>query len=374
MKIDTRLTQLAENLLKNSVNLKKGQHIYLECKGTDTLDLMRECIRIATKMGAHPFYYFNDTSFLKSFLQNATEEQIKQAGQLHLDIMKKMDAYIGIRGDDNIFDLSDVPAAKLKAYSLHYVGPVHLEQRCDHTNWCILRYPNNTMAALSKMSTSTFEDFYFKACLLDYKKMEKAMTPLVKLMEKTDKVYIKAPETDLHFSIKNIPVFKCCGQCNIPDGEVYTAPVKDSINGTVRFNTQTIEGGTLFNNIALTFKDGKIVKATSDVNNAQLQKVLDTDAGSRFMGEFAFGLNPEITSPILDILFDEKISGSFHMAIGDSCGDTNNGNKSSIHWDLVQIQTKAWGGGEIYFDGKLIRKDGLFVLPELKGLNPDALK
>ena len=205
--------------------------------------------------------------------------------------------------------------------------------------------------------------------------MGKAMLPLKELMDKTENVHIKGNDTDLTFSLKGIKAIVCDGKMNIPDGEVYSAPVKDSINGYVQFNTDTMYDGVFYSNIRLEFKNGRIVTGTSLVNNDKFQKMLDLDDGSRYMGEFALGVNTYITHPILDILFDEKTCGSFHMAIGNSYEDeTNNGNKSSIHWDLVKIQTLEHGGGEIWFDNKLIRKDGLFVLPELKGLNPQNLK
>ena len=199
------------------------------------------------------------------------------------------------------------------------------------------------------------------------------MTPLVELMNRTDKVHIKGPGTDLHFSIKGIPAIKCAGTMNIPDGEVFTAPVKNSINGTLRYNVPAVFQGRTYENIAFTFKDGKIVKATAN-ETASLNKVLDTDAGSRYVGEFSFGLNPYILTPMKDTLFDEKIAGSFHMTPGRCYDEAPNGNQSAIHWDLVCIQRPEYGGGEIYLDGVLVRKDGRFVLPELAGLNPENLK
>lgn len=209
--------------------------------------------------------------------------------------------------------------------------------------------------------------------LVDYQKMAEAVKPLEELMVATDKVRILGPgETDLSLSIKDIPVKPCTGLCNIPDGECYTAPVKDSINGVIHYNARTIYHGVTFDDIRLEFRDGKIVDFSSS-NDEALGKILDSDKGSRYVGEFAVGFNPKITSPMCDILFDEKIGGSIHLAVGSSYDEASNGNKSSIHWDMVLIQTPEYGGGEIYFDDKLIRKDGLFVLPELEGLNPDRL-
>ena len=229
------------------------------------------------------------------------------------------------------------------------------------------------MAQNAGVSTEKFENFYFDVCTLDYSKMDRAMDALKALMDKTDKVRLVAKDTDLTFSIRGIPAIKCAGNMNIPDGEVYTAPVKDSVNGVITYNAPTLENGIKHEHVRLVFKDGKIVEATSS-NTEALNAVLDTDAGARYVGEFAIGVNPYVTSPMLDILFDEKISGSIHFTPGCCYDDAFNGNKSSVHWDMVLIQTPEWGGGEIWFDGVLIRKDGRFVLPELYPLNPENLK
>ena len=375
MQIDKRIAQLAENILKNSVQLKKGEKIYIEAFGASTKDFFNELIKETIKLGAVPFYFYNDASFEKSLIEGASEKQIEDYTAIHKHLMEEADCYVAVRGYDDAFALSDVSPKNMDRFGKIFQEQVHMRTRLPKTRWCVLRWPNTSMAAMSRMSLKQFEDFYFDACLLDYRKMGKAMLPLKELMDKTENVHIKGNDTDLTFSLKGIKAIVCDGKMNIPDGEVYSAPVKDSINGYVQFNTDTMYDGVFYSNIRLEFKNGRIVTGTSLVNNDKFQKMLDLDDGSRYMGEFALGVNPYITHPILDILFDEKTCGSFHMAIGNSYEDeTNNGNKSSIHWDLVKIQTLEHGGGEIWFDNKLIRKDGLFVLPELKGLNPQNLK
>lgn len=375
MQIDKRIAQLAENILKNSVQLKKGEKIYIEAFGASTKDFFNELIKETIKLGAVPFYFYNDVSFEKSLIEGASEKQIEDYTAIHKRLMEEADCYVAVRGYDDAFALSDVSSKNMDRFGKIFQEQVHMRTRLPKTRWCVLRWPNTSMAAMSRMSLKQFEDFYFDACLLDYRKMGKAMLPLKELMDKTENVHIKGNDTDLTFSLKGIKAIVCDGKMNIPDGEVYSAPVKDSINGYVQFNTDTMYDGVFYSNIRLEFKNGRIVAGTSLVNNDKFQKMLDLDDGSRYMGEFALGVNPYITHPILDILFDEKTCGSFHMAIGNSYEDeTNNGNKSSIHWDLVKIQTLEHGGGKIWFDNKLIRKDGLFVLPELKGLNPQNLK
>jgi aminopeptidase len=256
-----------------------------------------------------------------------------------------------------------------------YFVPVHLEQRVAHTKWVVLRWPSPAMAQQADMSTEAFEDYFFRVCNLDYAKLSRAMDPLVTWLEKTDRVRIVAPGTDLHFSIKGIPVVKCDGRLNIPDGEVYTAPVRDSIEGVIRYNAPTIYQGATFSEVQLTFEQGRIVSARAgdESSTKKLNEILDSDEGARYVGEFALGLNPHITRPIRDILFDEKIMGSIHLTPGQAYETADNGNRSQIHWDLVLIQTEARGGGELYFDDELVRRNGIFMQHDMVGLNPDHL-
>jgi aminopeptidase len=300
-----------------------------------------------------------------------TENQFKQWSEFELVRMRAMDAYVAVRSGENITESSDVPEDQMKAYLKSFQRPI-FDERINNTKWCVMRYPNASMAQLASMSTEGFEDFYFQVCNLDYSKMSDAMNGLVDLMNKTDRVRLVSPGTDINFSIKDIPAIKCAGLRNIPDGEVYTAPVKDSVNGVISYNTPTIYSGTSFENIKLRFENGKIVEATSN-DTKRLNEILDTDDGARYIGEFAIGVNPYIKHPMKDILFDEKIDGSIHFTPGQAYEIADNTNRSSVHWDMVLIQRPDYGGGEIYFDDVLIRKDGRFVLPELESLNPENL-
>jgi aminopeptidase len=284
--------------------------------------------------------------------------------------MKGVNVYIAIRGSHNITEQSDVPSDRMKL-AMKLLKPV-LDQRVNKTKWVVLRWPTPSMAQMAGMSTEAFEDFFFRVCTLNYSKMEAAMKPLAALMNDTDRVRIIGRGTDLNFSIRGIATIACSGQHNIPDGEVFTCPVRDSVQGHIQFNAPTIYQGTAFDSIKLTFKNGRITDATGN-NPARINEILDTDEGARFIGEFALGFNPFILEPMRDILFDEKIAGSFHFTPGQAYENADNGNRSQVHWDLVCIQRPDYGGGEIYFDDKLVRKDGEFVLEELKGLNPENL-
>ena len=372
---DKRNLTLAKNLVDYSIDLQPGEILYLEIKGIEALELGKEIIKYSTAKGAIPFYFYNDESLLRQYLHSATDEQHKKLADYHLSMMEKAAAYIGVRGSGNPFDLSDIEPEKITRFQKLFYKPVHLEERVKRTRWVVLRYPNNAMAQLAETSQEKFEDFYFDVCNLNYAKMSKAMDPLVELVEKTEMVHIKGPGTDLTFSIKDIPVVKCDGTRNIPDGEVYTAPVRDSINGTIKYNTPSLTEGYVYNDICFTFKDGKIVKATSSSFESKLNERLNTDEGARYVGEFAIGINPYVLHPMKDTLFDEKIRGSIHLTPGQCYEEAPNGNDSSIHWDLVLIQRKDYGGGELYFDDKLIRKDGVFTDPNLeKSFSEENLK
>jgi aminopeptidase len=368
---DPRLSRLAHNLINFSCDLKKGEKVLIEAIDMDYM-LVNELVKEAYAAGGYPFVDMKSTRVNRELLLGTTVEHSKLAAKYASARMKDMSAYIGLRGSDNSYENSDVPDAKKEIDMKYYSHPVHHEIRVKSTKWVVLRYPNPAMAQASGMSTDQFERFYFDVCCLDYAKMKEAMTPLKELMDRTDKVRITGPGTDLTFSVKGIGSVKCFGERNIPDGEVYSAPVKDSVNGTLRYNAPSNSHGKRFENVSFEFKKGKIVHASANFNE-EINNVLNTDGGARYIGEFSFGLNPFINNPMGDILFDEKISGSFHFTPGQAYDDAYNGNDSAVHWDLVCIQTPAYGGGEIYMDGVLVRKDGLFVLPELLGLNPENL-
>ncbi len=370
-KMDSRNKKFADLIVNYSCRVQKGEKVLIEEIGVSAAPLIKELIRAVYAAGGYPYLGLSDTSLNREIIMNCSEEQLEFMRDYEMYQMKGMDAYIAVRASENTSELSDVPAEKMNLYS-RILRPV-IDERVDNTKWVIMRYPNNSMAQLANMSLEAFENFYYDVCTLDYAKMSAAMDPLVDLMNRTDKVRIVAPGTDLTFSIKGIPAIKCAGECNIPDGEVYTAPVKDSVNGVISYNTVSQEQGFTYENIVFHVENGKIVEAHAN-DDRRINELLDTDEGARYFGEFAIGVNPYVLHPMKDTLFDEKICGSIHLTPGSSYEDAPNGNKSSVHWDLVLIQREDYGGGEIWFDDVLIRKDGIFVLPELEGLNPENLK
>jgi aminopeptidase len=370
--IDPRLTKLADTLIGYSTEMKSGEKVLIEAIDIPE-EMVCELIRVARGAGADPLVTIKNNRVQRALLNYSSQAQFDLIADTEALRMSKVDAYIGLRGNPNIAELSDVPESGHKMYQETIWRRVHQEIRVPKTRWVVLRWPTSSMAQQANMSTEGFENFYFDVCTMDYARMSRAMQPLAKRMAAADQVKIVGPGTELAFSIKGITAIPCDGKLNIPDGEVFTAPVRDSINGALQYNARTIYQGVVHDNVRFEFSEGKIVKASS-TNTEHLNKVLDSDEGGRYVGEFALGFNPYITEPMLDILFDEKIAGSFHFTPGQAYEEADNGNRSSIHWDIVCLQDAAHGGGEIYLDGELIRKDGLFVVDDLKGLNPERLK
>lgn len=371
---DPRNAQLADQLVNYSLAVKPAELLYLEVKGLGALELARDVVDATTRAGGVPVLIYHDESVYRGFWAHAGEAQIKEYAAAHMDLMKRADTFLSIRGSDNPFDLQGVTEEQMSIMGKHFMIPVHMQERLNNTRWCVLRYPNSAMAVMARRNQRDFDQFFYDVCCLDYSKLSNAMDPLVALLNRTEQVHIEGPGTDLRFSIEGIPAVKCDGHRNIPDGEVYTAPVKDSVEGTITYNTGSIHKGDLYDGVSLTFEKGRIVKSTCSVGDPEkLAKAFAQDEGASYVGEFAFGLNPHITQAMQDILFDEKIGGSIHFTPGNAYETADNGNRSELHWDLVLIQTPDQGGGTISLDGQRVRENGQFITDELSALNPESL-
>ena len=367
---EPRYRKLADLLTGYSTALKKGDRVWIDASEIPE-EFVVELIRSVRAHGADPFVHLHAGRVSRELGRGVTERALRFSLRHELGKMKEMQAYIALRGSQNAFESSDVPAEKQKLAG-KILRPIS-DRRINHTRWVVLRWPTPAMAQAAGMSTEAFEDLFFQVCTLDYRKLATAARPLEKLMRRTNRVHITGPGTDLRFSIKGIGVIPCVGERNIPDGEVFTAPVKESVEGQVTFNAPAVYRGIPFDNVRLKFSKGKIVEAKAGDKSRQLEEIFDSDAGARYVGEFSLGLNPYLHRPIRDILFDEKIAGSFHFTPGQAYEEADNGNRSQVHWDLVCLQDRSHGGGRIFFDGKLIREDGRFVTKELAGLNPERL-
>jgi aminopeptidase len=373
MMVDPRVTRLAELLVGHSIQLNSSDRLLLHAFDMAP-EVVAEVVRVAQTTGAQVAVRLESNLVKRQLLLGMTEANAKTIASAEVAEMELMTAYIALRGTENFAEQSDVPSDKLGIWARHYSEPVVFGIRVPKTKWVVLRWPTPAMAQQAGQSTPAFEKFYFDVCTFDYAKMARAAAPLQDLMNKTDVVRLVGPGTDLTFSIAGVGSVACTGARNIPDGECFSAPVRESGNGTVTYNTATVYQGSEFKNVRFRVERGKIVEAEAGEMSARLNEILDTDEGARYFGEFAIGFNPHILHPMKDTLFDEKIAGSFHLTPGNSYDPPGgNGNKSGIHWDIVNIQRPDYGGGEIWFDGRLVRKDGIFVVPELAELNPDRL-
>lgn len=358
--------QLAKLILEHSTEVEKGQNVMVQLIGLNGIDLLRALVEQIRAKDAHPFIKIEDADTQRILIENGNEEFWKnQANVDQLPLMKQMDAFIGIRASQNIYENSQASKEANKAYSEHFLHPVHFEERVNNTNWCIMRYPSPAFAMNAKMPTSAFTEFYYKACLVDYGQLEEAMKPLEKRLRATDEIHLKGEGTDIKFSVKGQNWVPCFGKRNIPDGELFTSPILDSVNGVITYAPSVYQGKP-FEFVKLEVENGVVVDFDSS-NNEALKDILDTDEGASRFGEFSFGLNPVIGSPMYDILFDEKIYGSNHLTLGKDYEIAPNGNSSNIHWDLVCI------GADVYLDGELVREGRRFVTDDLKGLNPEEL-
>jgi len=371
---DPRLQKIAASLVNYSVEVKEGQHVRI-FGDYEAKPLLLEIVREVKKVGAHPYVEISDDEISREVALATKEERLDMLVKWKTVQFNDFDASIAVYADRNDYADIDVPdeTKLLRAKKMRPVSDIIINNK----KWVLLNYPTNHLANKAKMSFEQFYDYCMDVSMADYSKMREAFEPLRQLMDKTNQVKITGPGTNLEFSLKGLGSVPCAGEANIPDGEIYSAPVIDSVNGQITYNTPSGYRGNMYENVCLKFEAGKIVEATcsNEGDNEKLNEIFDTDAGARFVGEFAIGVNPYITKPMGDILYDEKIAGSIHFTPGAAYeGSADNGNKSAVHWDLVLIQTPEFGGGEIYFDDVLIRKDGLFVLDSLKGLNPDNLK
>jgi len=371
---DPRFQTLAKTIVHHSCQLKAGENILIEAFDIPE-PMVLALVDEVQRAGAHAHVDLRSTRVMRALQSGGSEGALRSWASCDLHRMKQMQAYVGLRGSLNASEMAGIDEAQMRAVGKLYQHPVHLEQRVKHTKWVVLRWPNASMAQLAKRSTGDFENFYFQVCCVDYARMDRAVQPLVKRMNAAKQVHIVGPgPTDLRFSIEGLQAVPCSGERNIPDGECFTAPVRDSVEGILQYNTSTLYQGSTFGNIRFEFSKGRIIKATCDGDSQRLNAILDMDEGARFIGEFSLGFNPAILTPMLDTLFDEKIAGSFHFTPGQAYeGEADNGNRSQVHWDIVCIQRPEFGGGTVAFDGEVIRRDGLFVVPDLLGLNPDRL-
>ena len=361
------LKELASLIVNYSIRVEKDERVLITTQSLETREFVSYLIEEIYKNGGVPCLKINDPILGARLAEKNNEGRIELIKKIQENEVELIDSFINIRYATNDYENKNVSGEMSKKLSQALLPSSDV--RVNQRKWVLLNYPSLLDSYKAKMTSTEFMEFALRVMTVNYKSMSELIKPLKKLMDKTDKVRIVSPGTDITFSIKGMGSIPCVGEMNIPDGELYSAPVKNSVNGTITYNTPSPYQGRVYNHVSLEFKDGKIINATCDDDNEKLNEIFNTDEGARYVGEFSLGFNPEILYPMGDILYDEKILGSIHFTPGQAYKDCYNGNDSGIHWDMVLIQRKDYVGGEIYFDDVLIRKDGMFVLEELKPLN-----
>lgn len=366
-----RINKLVRNILESSCKIQNGDKVVIQMTGINAKPLVTALIKELNKYESHVIVLNKEPEIIAELIKGATIESARIMANRDLKVLESADVCIMVKSIEDETIMQDVPKEKLSLYNQVYTKPVN-NAILNTTRWISLRYPNGAMAERANMGISEFKDYYYSVCNIDYNGLSSAMDVLKDMMENTKCIHILGDGTDLSFSIENMPVHKCDGIINLPDGEVYTAPVRTSINGHITYNIPSIYNGVEFENVYFKFCEGEIVEAKcKDYSKIDaLEAILNMDDGARYIGEFALGVNPSMIKPTKDILFDEKIAGSFHLTPGFSYENAFNGNTSSVHWDLICLQTESHGGGEIYFDDVLIRKNGIFIDKRLSILNP----
>ena len=362
-----KIKSLAETIVNHSLKIKENENVKILCETMEPIDFVKELVYLINQKKANVDVSFFDPTIKAIIDKETSDKKIELLQDLEKFEVNKFDSFIRIYCNQGDYINKIIPDKVTKKISTALKE--YRDIRVNEKKWVLLNYPSKIDSYKAKMGIEEFKEFSFSAMCYDYSQIKKDLEPLKKLMETTNKVRLTGVGTDITFSIKNIPVIPCAGESNIPDGEIFTAPVKNSVNGVIRYNTPSPYRGNIYNHVTLEFKDGKIINATCDEDNIALNEIFDTDEGARFVGEFSIGINPMIKYPMGDILFDEKIIGSIHFTPGAAYKEAYNGNKSAIHWDMVLIQRKEYGGGNIYFDDVLIRENGIFVIEELKHLN-----
>jgi aminopeptidase len=344
-----KLQKLADILVNYSISLKKGEKVLLRGYGFESYPLIRELYQKCLEAGAISVdVRFSVDELSRIFLEEANDQQLKHLTALDKKIANSYDAMLQIVADENPYEMSGIDQKKLQIVQK---SRKPLSDILHKKKWCLFYYPNTASAAMAKKSLEQWEDFVLDSCILDWEKEEKMQKKFIKLMEKVKHVKIVGEETDLELSIAGQKWKTCCGKANMPDGEIFTSPVRNSVNGEIKYNVPTNYQSHDFDWVKLWIKNGKVVKEESN-NQKPLPGILNTDKGSRYFGEFAFGLNKNIKEGTRQILFDEKMGKSLHMALGKCYDECPNGNDSSVHWDLIFKFAPA--GAELFFDGKKV--------------------
>ena len=352
--VDPRVKKAADILVNYSTKVKKGEYVVINSE-LGSIPLMMEVYKLVVKNGAFPISHVSVPGMGYNYYKFASEFQLKKFPELSMEETKKANVFINIFGSNNTRELTSIDPKKI-AMRQKILEPLKYERL--KKRWILYEFPTDALAQEADMSLEEFEDFVYNATNLDWKKESKKMERVHKIMSKGNEVRIVHDDTDLSFSIKGRKFISADGTHNMPDGEIFTAPVDDSAEGYIQFSFPSIYIGREVDGMRLEFKNGEVVKATAKKNENLLRSLISMDKGSKRLGEFGIGLNPNLKKPIKQILFDEKMNKTIHLALGSAYEECNGINKSGLHWDMIK---DLRNGGKIYLDGKLVSKDGKWL-------------
>ena len=354
---DKRWQQLGDLLVNYSTEVKPGERVMIAMGELESYPLVKAVYEAGIRAGAFPQVQFLSETLRRSLLKYGNDKQLRWVPEMEAHGMEWADVYIGLRGAHNLHEMWDIPAERL-APAQAVVGKVS-RLRWQHTRWCVMRVPNADLAAQAETDLETITDMFFNACLIDWKAEAARWRNWADKLNQGSQVRLVGRDTDLSFSVANRRWTVGDGRINMPDGELTTAPVTETLDGQIYFEFPGVLGGRLVRDIRLRWQQGRLVGASASTNEDFLHSILNTDPGASLLGEFALGTNPWVTHFCKDILLDEKIGGTIHVALGRAYPECGGTNQSAIHWDIIKdIRTE----GCVYVDGRAVLQNGTFLL------------
>jgi aminopeptidase len=354
---DKRWRQLGDLLVNYSVEVKPGERVMIAMGELESFPLVRAVYEAAIKAGAFPQVQFLSETLRRSVIQYGNQEQLNWVPEIEAYGMEWADVYFGLRGAHNLYEQWDAPADRL-SHTQAAMGKIST-LRWQKTRWCLVRVPDADFAQQAEIDLDTITDMFFNACLIDWVTEGSRWHRWAEKLNRASQVRIIGKETDLSFSVAGRKWIVADGRSNMPDGEIATAPVNETLDGQIYFEFPGVLGGRLMHDMRLCWKQGRLVEASSSTNQDFLQSIINTDPGASLLGEFALGTNPGVTHFCKDILIDEKIGGTIHVALGRAYPDCGGTNQSAIHWDIIKdIRTE----GCVYVDGQAVLQNGKFFL------------
>ena len=355
--MDKRWKELADILVNYSTKVQPRERVMIAMVELEAYPLTHAVYEAAIKARAYPQVQFLSETLRHSIIKYGNQEQVSWAPEIEAYGMEWADVYFGLRGAHNLYEHADISAEVLAA-NQKVMGKVST-MRWEKTRWCLVRVPNEAFAQQAETGLETITDMFFDACLLDWESQAKAWQRIAQRLEQGSQVRIVGKETDLSFSVAERKWLTLDGRLNMPGGEIFTAPVNSTLNGHMYFEFPGVFGGRLMHDMRLSWKDGRLVEATASSNQDYLHKIIETDAGASQLGEFGIGVNPKLTHFCKDILIDEKIGGTVHIALGRAYPECGGKNVSAIHWDIVKDLRQE---GTVYLDGQAALENSEFLI------------